>query len=80
MNTNVLETIVQSHRMPVLFIGSGIPKRYLHHYPDWERLLKISYKKISDDPYQYQGHIDALTRKYDNQFDININFASIIED
>lgn len=66
--------------MPVLFIGSGIPKRYLHHYPDWERLWKISYKKISDDPYQYQGHIDALTRKYDNQFDININFASIIED
>lgn len=79
MTTNVLDKIVESHRMPILFIGSGISKRYLYNYPDWEHLLKFSYKKISDDPYQYQGHLEALSGKFDNQFDINTNFATIIE-
>lgn len=80
MSSNVLESIVNNHRMPVLFIGAGISRRYLHRYPNWEQLLKYSYTKISDDPYDYQGHLDSLSRKYDNQFDINVNLASIIED
>lgn len=80
MNKGILDKIVEQHRLPVLFIGSGIPKRYLYRYPDWEQLLELSYKKITKDPYAYQNHMDSLSRKYDNTFDINTNFASIIED
>lgn len=34
MSKTVLDKIVESKRMPVLFIGSGISKRYLYRYPD----------------------------------------------
>ena len=27
----ILDKIVEQHRMPVLFVGSGISKRYLHN-------------------------------------------------
>ena len=77
---SILERIVEQHRMPVLFIGSGISKRYLHNYPNWEELLALSYRKITNDPYAYQRHIDSLSRKYDDPFDINTNLATIIED
>lgn len=76
----ILDKIVEQHRMPVLFVGSGISKRYLHNYPNWEELLELSYKKITPDPYAYQRHLDSLSRKFDNSFEINTNLASIIED
>ncbi len=76
---NVLDRIVEQHRMPVLFIGSGISKRYLHNYPNWGELLELSYRKVSKDPYAFRRHVDALSRQYDNFFDVNIHLASIIE-
>ena len=76
----ILDKIVEQHRMPVLFVGSGISKRYLHNYPNWEELLELSYKKITPDPYAYQRHLDSLSRPFDNSFEINTNLASIIED
>ena len=34
MNNTVLDKVVASRRLPILFIGSGISKRYLYHYPN----------------------------------------------
>lgn len=78
--SNVLERIAQSNRMPVLFIGSGLSRRYLYRFPDWENLLKSSFKKVNDDPYFYQQHVDSLKRKGLNQFQINKALGTIIED
>lgn len=80
MNTSVLEKIVESRRMPVLFIGSGISKRYLYKYPDWEELLNLSYHKTGNDSYKLQKYRDQFTRQNLSQFEINIKIASIIED
>lgn len=77
---NVLEKIVESKRMPVLFIGSGMSRRYLYRFPDWGTLLKSSFTKVNDDPYFYQRHLDTLKRKGYNQFEINKALGTIIED
>ena len=54
---NALEKIVKSNRMPVLFVGSGISRRYLQDYPDWSELLRKSFDMYNKDSYQYQKYI-----------------------
>lgn len=77
---NVLDKIVESKRMPVLFIGSGISKRYLYKYPDWNELLSLSFHKIDNDPYQFQKYKDQLVRQGLTDFEVNTRLATIIED
>lgn len=80
MADNVLEKIVESKRLPVLFVGSGLSKRYLHNYPTWDELLDLSYKKIGDDAFKIEKYRDQFRRQGLSTFDINIKLASIIED
>lgn len=77
---NVLEKLVKQNRLPVLFIGSGIPKRYLENYPSWSELLEYSFKKISNDEYEYLSLYDQLSRKFSSEFDIYTELGSAIED
>ena len=76
---NVLEKIVLSKRMPVLFIGSGLSKRYLFKYPNWDELLKLSYAKVSNDSFQFQKYKDQFMRQGYTPFEVNTHLASIIE-
>ena len=76
---NVLERIVEAKRLPILFIGSGISKRYLYRYPNWGELLETSYKKCNPDPFQFQKHKEALLRQDLSEFEVNIQLANIIE-
>lgn len=79
MEKSVLEKIVESKRMPILFIGSGLSKRYLYKYPNWDELLSLSYQKISNDPFQLQKHREQLTRQGLSPFEVNTHLATIIE-
>lgn len=78
--SNVLEKIVNSKRMPVLFVGSGLSKRYLYNYPDWNELLEQSYAKINADSFQLQKYVDQFKRQGLSPFEINTHLASVIED
>lgn len=79
MEKNALEKIVESRRMPVLFIGSGISKRYLYNFPTWGELLENCFKKVEPDSFQYQKIIDELKRSSRSEFEVNIRLASEIE-
>ena len=43
---NPLQKLIDSKRMPALFIGSGVSKRYLKEYPNWYNLLICVAKKL----------------------------------
>ncbi len=79
MSKTILEKLVESNKMPILFIGSGLSKRYLYKYPNWDELLQLSYQKIGADPFQLQKYKDAFIREGLNPFEVNTKLASIIE-
>ena len=79
MSKPILDKIVESKKMPILFIGSGISKRYLYNYPNWDELLLLSYEKTGDDAFQYHKYRDQLTRQGLSPFEINAKMAAIIE-
>lgn len=80
MPQNVLERLVEGKRLPILFIGSGISKRYLYNYPNWDQLLEIAFKKYNSDMFQLQKHREQLKRSGATPFEVNVKLASIIED
>ena len=80
MKKSVLEEIVKSNRAPILFIGSGISKRYLCNYPSWAELLERSFAKFEPDAFQYQKHVDSCKRKGMSEFEIYAHMGTIIED
>lgn len=79
MYKNALERLAEGNRLPVLFIGSGISKRYLYKYPDWNGLLEMAFKKYNSDIFQLHKHKDSLIRQGLSDFEINTKLATIIE-
>lgn len=79
MKVSILDGLIKANRMPVLFIGSGISKRYLFGYPSWEELLERSFAKYEADPFQYQKHIDECRRKNMSDFETNVHMGTLIE-
>ncbi|MEC0234476.1 SIR2 family protein [Paenibacillus kribbensis] len=43
--TNILDTLAEKNEFPIVFIGSGISKRFLNDFPDWPTLLEEFWKK-----------------------------------
>ena len=80
MTYTALDKIVENRKMPLLFIGSGLSKRYLYNYPNWDELLLLSYQKIGADPFQYQKYKESFIRQGLSPFDVNVKMASVIED
>ena len=79
MAKSILDKIVEKRKMPVLFIGSGISKRYLYGFPDWEGLLRDSFKAVNPDPYYYSRYVEQFTREGCSSFEMNTKLATIIE-
>ena len=46
MINSALDKIIESKRLPVLFVGSGLSKRYLKDYPTWEQLIDLLREEI----------------------------------
>lgn len=87
-----LEYITKKNLYPIIFIGSGISKRYLKNYPSWIELLEEFWNK-SNHTTNFYGKLNTLKMSYidhhnleqspqndkESSFYSNIQMASIIE-
>lgn len=84
MERSILDILIKKNEFPIIFIGAGIPKRYLVKYPGWEELLEEFWKKSGQE--NFYGYLSRkreefsdLTNKVEQDFEININVGSEIE-
>lgn len=60
-----LKEIIKNNHYPIIFIGSGIPKRYLKNSPNWPDLLKEYWDRLGLGKRQ---NYYSFLRSLDNQF------------
>lgn len=88
MEKSILDILVKKNEFPIIFVGSGISKRYLVEYPGWEELLEEFWKKTRND--NFFGYLNELKENILNQktysnenddvsFEVNSEVASYIE-
>ncbi|MED2791392.1 MULTISPECIES: SIR2 family protein [Bacillus cereus group] len=83
-----LSKLVNSNEYPIIFIGSGMSKRYLQNYPSWISLLKDFWGSVEPE----EGFFETLNQilfqlkekqKYefetDLDYDTNIEISTLIE-
>jgi len=44
---NIIDKLIKSNEAPVLFIGTGISKRYINNFPSWTELLLLLWRKLN---------------------------------
>jgi len=55
-------------KYPVIFIGSGISKRYLKNYPTWDELLESYWKQIYKQQ-NYYSYLNELKKQYQKDYE-----------
>ncbi len=85
MTDNILDLLVSRNEFPILFIGSGISKRYLKEYPSWEGLLKGIWSDIHNGS-DFYAHLGTLKNELeesgitdDIDFHVYVKVAEEIE-
>lgn len=76
---NFLENIRNQNQFPIVFIGSGITKRYFKNAPNWQELLLKIWSEV-DSVDSYYSMCYELQKKYgkSNTFDINTELATVL--
>lgn len=80
-----LTDLVTDNTYPIVFIGSGMSKRYLSNSPTWNLLLKDYWEKIGEEKNFYtfmrdlKKDVDPNALKSEQDFIANVRVASHIE-
>ena len=80
-----IDELVKRNEAPILFIGSGVSKRYIEKSPDWHSLLKFFWDEL-DFEGDFYGKLSNLRHDSDaiceaeKDFYANIRIASIISE
>ncbi|MDF6695329.1 hypothetical protein NLQ79_24840, partial [Escherichia coli] len=64
--------IFEFKNYPIVFIGSGISKRYLENYPTWEELLN-EYWKITNPTNDFYSYLLTIKESHKNNSDNDID-------
>lgn len=62
------DKIFEFKSYPIVFIGSGISKRYLKNYPTWEELLHEYWKKTNPE-IDFYSYLLTIKEKHKSSFD-----------
>ncbi|EOB3523568.1 SIR2 family protein [Enterococcus faecalis] len=81
-----MDDLVKDNNYPIIFIGSGMSKRYLKNFPSWNELLKEYWQKIGEKE-NFFSHLRNIKSNIDIQglsedekdFYANTTVASYIE-
>src|SRR5690554_2760976 len=85
--STILDSLVKNNEYPIVFIGSGISKRFLTDFPDWASLLKEFWNQTEQGNFYGQLNLikdaikndnPALSEK-ENEYLAFIRIGSIIE-
>ncbi|WP_047685057.1 MULTISPECIES: SIR2 family protein [Xenorhabdus] len=58
------DTIFNFKNYPIVFIGSGMSKRYLENSPTWQDLLEEYWNKIDDNNINFYNYLSEIKEKY----------------
>lgn len=78
-----LENLIRNNQYPILFLGSGISKRYLENFQSWSDLLKSYWDQLFEGQ-NYYAKLHELTKNSplpidDQNFDANVQIADLIQ-
>ena len=84
---SMIKDIIKNNSYPIVFIGSGISKRYLEDFPTWTTLLEEYWEQINENNsiYQFMRNLDQTDETIKNspeekkRFLINVKTASHIK-
>lgn len=65
----MLSDLVRDNSYPIIFIGSGMSKRYLKNFPAWDELLKEYWQKIGEKE-NFYSHMRSTKKSLDKS-DLN---------
>lgn len=63
---HVLDRLVENNEYPIIFIGSGISKRYIDGFPTWEDLLE-EYWEVIEEETPFYSHLITLSKELKEQ-------------
>lgn len=83
----ILDELIKNNEFPIIFVGAGIPKRYMESYPSWKELLEKIWKDIEKDK-DFYSELSIIKSELKSQykddkeleFYVNTKIASDIEE
>lgn len=73
-----LEHLKSNNESPIIFIGSGITRRYFKDAPTWDNLLQKLWEESNINS-SYLARFNELEKDTNTSFDIYTNLAEEIE-
>lgn len=85
---SILTKLIENNEYPIIFIGSGISKRYLENFPGWEELLESYWIEIGKET-NFYSYLSSISNEIETNnpgisnsklnYLTNIRAAQIIE-